>query len=210
MWGAVAAITGLFCCTQGGELFSENAPLASDGGSSAQAGEGPGPTTSTMSGGDGGMSQGGSGGDPIACNVPGTPTTDCSDTCSTCDDINCRINCFGDNSCQGETIDCPPNMTCSVNCEDGGCEGTTINCPEGFVCNVFCRGDQTCRDMVQNCAQSSTCATICYTGDDVCRDATVNCDNNNCRADCFNTEMPWPTVTCETAGACSCNDCDNG
>ncbi|MBC7976622.1 MAG: hypothetical protein H7138_16740 [Myxococcales bacterium] len=94
---------------------------------------------------------------------------------------------------QGQS--CPPNASCSFDCDDGGCaffcaEGSTcaVQC-DGGNCQLSCAGDATCN---LEC-DGGNCGTGCGDG----ATCNVECDGGNCASACA------PEASCNT-------ECDGG
>ena len=90
---------------------------------------------------------------------------------------------------------CPPNASCSFDCDEGGCQ---FFCAEGSTCNVQCDGGN-CR---MGCADNATCNFECDGGHcgSGCGDgATCNleCDGGSCAQACA------PDASCNV-------ECDGG
>ena len=90
---------------------------------------------------------------------------------------------------------CPPNASCSFDCDEGGCQ---FFCAEGSTCNVQCDGGN-CR---MGCADNATC--------------NFECDGGRCGAGCgagatCNLECDGGSCAQACAPDASCNvECDGG
>jgi hypothetical protein len=90
---------------------------------------------------------------------------------------------------------CPPNSSCSFDCDGGGC---AFFCAEGSTCNIQCDGGN-CR---MGCADNATC--------------NLECDGGRCGAGCgagatCNLECDGGSCAHACAPEASCNtECDGG
>eukprot|EP01084_Bolivina_argentea_P273115 465160_1 len=115
-----------------------------------------------------------------------------------CTDTECLINCTGNNSCYGATLDCPSSYICKINCDGhDACSMTriygnnnhrlsisgnqysiqyaTVTCPIGGICSILCSGDNGCYYSTFNATSSHKLKITVINGEHTLANAAMYC-----------------------------------
>lgn len=134
---------------------------------------------------------------------------DCPPQCDECGiEGACVFHCSAEDSCAGETIQCPPGRDCGITCNGpGSCTGVTVRSDDIYRVDVGCSGQNACGDVEVDCADGvGQCFLNCLdqpTG--VCTGAHVTCGFDDCGVKCDDATMVGATVDCQAA--CGCELC---
>ena len=64
---------------------------------------------------------------------------------------------------------CTSTNVCVINCiGDGSCDGATIECPDQYACQVVCDGVDACDNGTLVCPPDQSCSLVCQGGNDAC------------------------------------------
>ena len=118
-------------------------------------------------------------------------------SCTNSSASSCDINCIGDGSCDGATINCNPsstNIDCTINCQGtescrGSIHESKINCPPNTNCSIICDGINSCESIMINCPTNSNCKIIAN-GQYSLINSEIHCyaKNIQCIIDCNNIQ----------------------
>jgi len=134
-----------------------------------------------------------SSGSPNVINCPDFDVPEACPSLITCPDGQaCSVNCTGDDSCKGKTINCPRDADCTVLCtgDNDACDAAIINCPDLHPCKIVCGGggDHHCRDLTVECPIAGICSIDCAVDNNTCENAILHCGYNSCSAvQCLNS-----------------------
>lgn len=138
------------------------------------------------------------------------PGGSCPSSCTGgCTADTCVVDCTTPGSCIGDTVSCPANWKCQVDCGgsdvSGGCEGLSVSCPGTFACALNCVGENACVAATVSCGQNP-CEIRCDDSPNSCLGAVMTCSTGACRATCDGASAP--SVSCNAGSACDCTACN--
>ncbi|HHH30757.1 MAG TPA: hypothetical protein ENK57_20770 [Polyangiaceae bacterium] len=146
------------------------------------------------------------GGACISCGQTVTPPGGvCPGACTGgCNGTTCIVDCSTMGSCTGQTITCPADFACEVQCGASGCTGAAITCPATYGCDVDCNGASACENAAITCS-TGICSQSCSADVNVCAGASMNCGGEVCTQTCASPTNP-PSIDC-TGAPCTCSGC---
>jgi hypothetical protein len=95
-----------------------------------------------------------------------------------------------DDVCEGDHCVCPPNESCSHDCDSGGLD-CNVQCGPGTTCDVGCGAGEDCN---VECSQGASCDVDCGASST----CDVTCPANNCTVS--NCVQGLCDVTCGLGG----------
>lgn len=142
----------------------------------------------------------------LACGQSLDPPGGCDPACTQCNAGLCLIFC-GDGDCTGDTIACPEDRPCRVDCSgDDACRDATVVCPPGHECSVRCLG-ASCGNLDVMCG-AGKCMLDCITSDVACDGAQFHCGSNEGTVTCnLGHENPPDLVPSDSECSCESIGC---
>jgi hypothetical protein len=159
-----------------------NAGAAGQGGATPQGGNGGDPQGAAPP--EAGAPEGGA-----PCVPAGTSECNGDNCLGMCMSGECNIACpTGKNCGPDEHIRCQPlesegGVKCVFECEDNGCDDQTIVCPPDHDCVVNCTGTAACVNTIIECG-SGSCEVFCTTMGCGGGLTTINCGDGPCNLTC--------------------------
>ena len=134
------------------------------------------------------------------------------------------LECAGDSSCSGGTLECPTAASCGITCSGASsCFPTTITCPDTAICTVLCTGSASCGgptsgpttlshhntggpggSVVLVCSESNSCERIQHDFEGI-EDVSVSCTATDaCNSAVFDCDQVSRScsVKCHYPGTC--------
>lgn len=180
---------------------------AAGGGSTAGGQTGAAGTTDIGGGGNTGGST--SAGGSECGEAPPPPGGSCPAVCTGgCGDGLCVINNLGSYMPE-DIVSCPDGFHCEFDCSgQQTCDQLVLQCASTYRCEINCicggSNSQCCNETVVECG-SGPCNLQCA-GNQACKNAALTCGANQCTADCGQNGN-GVSITCSSSCATSLTNC---